>query len=240
MKPNTGKGPVGVPNQKRMKPETYSILDLPEAEPVPEVSGAELRQAPGMPIKSVFAKLSETLGGLAANLRGDDAHREESLRSTLVKGLGQYAGDHLKMGRLLDEYKSVYKSKRQWTEVAKQIGAAMSRSERTIFRMIDDYRASLAQAPEPSPEIDRTEINGAVLSKQEHAEIRARLAIRGLLDDTPVNKKADLLAKVLAEEVHQIWGKTAEIQIRIIPIESRYTIDGRKKAAPKSAQEAAA
>jgi hypothetical protein len=223
------------PSKKSLKNiGTFEMaVEEPIADPRPEseVAGA-----------NVFDKLSKTLGGLAANLGEEEAASERSLRETLVESLKHYAGDKLTTGQLLRDYKAVYKTKRQWTSVAEEIGAAIQCSARTIFRLVDDFEASLAPTPSPNTVVDRAEIIGPKLSKEEKLERNARLAIRVFLNNFPESERLKKLADLLSEEAHQVWGKRDpfKIEIEVTPRPSSLTIDGRKKLLVMPAEEKAA
>ena len=187
----------------------------------------------------VFDKLSKTLEEHASLLANEDRQKEHVLRGQVVDSLRSFHTDRFSLGKSLFEYKSVFKSQRQWTRVAVEIGAVIQVSSRTVFRMIDDYKSS-NKGLQPSATLDTTAIQGEQLSSRERNEIRARLAIRAMLDDIPDNQKAAALGEILAEEAYQIWGKREKFSINVIPKESRYTIDGRKKGMPQATSEVAA
>ena len=229
------------PNRRSLR-HTVSILEETDLEPTAEEMTWSAKQNAAEPRSDVFDKLSKTLGDLAATLGTDEADRERSLRSALVKTLEHYAGDKLKTGQLLHDYKAVYKTKRQWTGVAREIGAAIQCSARTVFRMVEDYEASLVPTVGLEVEIDRTEIDGPDLSKGEKQRRNARLAIRVFLNNFPESERLRMLGDLLAEEAYQVWGKREQfsIEIDVTPRPSSLTIDGRKKMPAMGAEEKAA
>ena len=229
------------PNRRELR-ITGSFLEEADLEPAAEGKTWSPKQNAAEPRSDVFDKLSKTLGDLAADLGKDEANRELSLRSTLVKTLEHYAGDKLKTGKLLHDYKAIYKTKRQWTSVAKEIGAAIQCSARTVFRLVEDYKASLVPTVGLEVEIDRTEIDGPDLSKGEKQRRNARLAIRAFLNNSPESERAKMLGDLLAEEAHQVWGKREpfSIEIEVTPRPSSLTIDGRRRMPATAAEEKAA
>ena len=216
---------------------TLEMARRPELneEPVPD-----LQDAPNSPESDVFDKLSKTLAEQATMLEQDDAKLEKRLRLKVVKALKNYSLDHATVGELLSEYKKVYKSQRQWTAIATEIGAAINCSARTIYRMVDEHNQSLNPAPAPEAKFDRTAIDGPELDKQERRTRDARLAIRIFLNDIQPEKKLEMLAILLSEEAHQIWGKTDPFEIRVNPRPSNLTIDGRKRMQEPQTEEVAA
>ena len=145
------------------------------------------------PEPDIFDKLSKTLEGHAARLAGEAKEQEGSLRQRVVESLKDFRADHSKLGKCLSEYKTVFKSQRTWTRVVTEIGAAIRVSARTVFRMIEDYEASTGPQG-VAIDLDTTAIQGSKLSHLERKQMNARLAIRALLDDIPVNNKAAALA----------------------------------------------
>jgi hypothetical protein len=186
--------------------------------------------------------LSKTLDSEAATLSSDDAQREKDLRPKVVAALANFATDQSEVGRVLFDYKSVYKTKRKWTSFAKEIAKAIKCSERTVYRMIDEYEALSGPATNSEVPLDRIEIDGPKLSKQEKHERDARLAIRVFLNNFPERERRKMLAELLAEESHQVWGKREpfSIELEVRPRPSKLTIDGRKKPLQIQAEENAA
>jgi hypothetical protein len=80
-------------------------------------------------------------------------------------------------------------------------------------------------------------IAGDRLSKEERLFIRARLAIRSVLNEVPNNRKQQAIADVLAEEAYQIWGARSPILLEVSPKPSRFTIDGRKRTVSTNEKE---
>lgn len=188
-------------------------------------AAAQLR----MPVSAekVFDNLSKTLAGHAAQLSTEDQTREQVIRTALVESLKHFDEDRTALAQNLLEYKQVFKTRRQWTNVVTEIGAAIKVSARTVFRLIEDFEQS--QAGEISDIlIDLSPIQGAPLDKEDRPFIRARLAIRSFLDEVPNNRKPQALAALLAEETYQIWGARNPFQVEVSPRPSRFTIDGRK------------
>jgi hypothetical protein len=90
------------------------------------------------------------------------------------------------------DYKTFYKSQRQWTAVVNAIGKTVDLSGRTIFRIIDEHdRQREGSAGEA---LDRAVIDGPPLSKRERLERDARLAIRNLLNELPLAQRAFVYA----------------------------------------------
>jgi hypothetical protein len=189
---------------------------------------------------SVFDNLSKTLDDHAQKLSEDDAKIEGDLRPKVVDALKNFANDQSTVGRVLSEYKIVYKTQRQWTSVAKRIGETISCSARTIYRMVEQYEASPTPVVGACKNIDRGDIDGDELSKQERRGRDARLAIRAFLNNSPNSEKREVLASLLAEEAYQIWGITEPFSIEVRPQASAFTIDGRKKLPMDQAREKAA
>jgi hypothetical protein len=199
-------------------------------------------QVPDSPNVGAFDKLSEKLGELARSLGEAEAEHEKSLRPALVEGLEHYSGDRKKTSKLLNDYKRVFKSKRQWSEVAKAIGAALDCSDRTVFRMVDEYNASLLSKGVPDPEFDRMAINGRKLTIPEKRMRNARIAIRVFLNNFPESEREKKLTELFAEESHQVWGaqEPFSITLKVIPRPSTLTIDGRMKPIAMLVEENAA
>jgi hypothetical protein len=173
-----------------------------------------------------YDKMSKTLGGHAAKLSAVDARREAELRPQMVGCLKDYSNDEAKLGRFLSEYRVVYKNGRQWTKIAIEIGKLLDRSARTLYRMADAYEASLSPDAQPELDIVLPEIK---LTKREAAEVAARHAIRVYLENVTNSEKLVLLAAILSEEAHQVWGSREQILLTLLPKASKYTIDGRLK-----------
>jgi hypothetical protein len=182
--------------------------------------------------------LSKTLAAHATQLSTEEQTREQEIRKALVESLKHFEEDRTALAENLIGYKQVFKSKRQWTRVVAEIGAAIRVSARTVFRLIEDFERS--QAGEVSDiMIDLSPIQGAPLDKEDRPFVRARLAIRSFLDEVPNNRKSVALAALLAEEAYQIWGARNPFQMEVSPQPSRFTIDGRKRifAAEKKEEE---
>jgi hypothetical protein len=205
--------------------------DLRHSQPEPTAA----RRTPATKA-DVFDILSKTLAEHASTLSGEDQLREEGLREQVVESLADFKTDRIRLAGCLVEYKALYKSQRQWTRIVTEIGATVNLSARTIFRMIEEYEDP-SSASESEQAVDGMELAGGHLSKSEEKEMRARLAIRALLDDVATNRKQDILASVLAEETYQIWGRREEFQISIKPRKSRFTIDGRKREGVAASEE---
>jgi len=202
-----------------------------------EYPGAEAKAAEqpraSIPAEKVFDNLSKTLAGHAAQLSTEDQTKEQEIRTALVESLKHFDEDRTALAENLIEYKQVFKTQRQWTNVVTEIGAAIKVSARTVFRLIEDFERS--QAGEVSDiMIDLSPIQGAPLNKEDRPFIRARLAIRSFLDEVPNNRKPQALAALLAEEAYQIWGARNPFQVEVSPRPSRFTIDGRKHIASAS------
>ena len=70
----------------------------------------------------------------------DDIHQA---RENLIAAVRSYMNSRYHLGRALRAYRAFFKSERMWVEAAKVIAASIGRSERTLFRMIEDFeRAS--------------------------------------------------------------------------------------------------
>ena len=184
----------------------------------------------------VFDNLSKTLAGHSAQLPTDEQENEQKIRNALVESLKNFDDDRTALAKNLTEYKQVFKSQRQWTRVATEIGAAIQISARTVFRLIDDYEHALT-GEEVKTMVDLSAIEGDPLSKEDRLFVRARLAIRSALDEVPINLKQQAIAEVLAEEAYQIWGSRNPFQLAIRPRKSRFTIDGRKRIVSTTAKE---
>jgi hypothetical protein len=175
-----------------------------------------------------FAKLSNLLEEHAAELKGQEAVREEGLRPRMLLCLQSCSRDDEKLGELLYEYREIYKSGKQWTSIAERIGKAINRSTRTIYRILDRYEGKgkkpikkPIKALKPMRDGDR---------RQAKREIAARLAIRVFLENLPDDEKVAALVRALAQEAHQVWGKRDPIALTIHPEESTFTIDGRLRS----------
>ena len=187
----------------------------------------------------VFDKLSKALEYQTSHLSAQERAREAQLRQHVMESLRGFNTDRAQLSESLFNYKAVFKIKRQWTRVVTEIGEAIGVSARTVFRMIDDYEASRTPQ-EPATEVDTSAIQGEKLTMAERNEARARLAIRALLDDIPVNEKARVLADVLGQEAYQVWGLRKEFSFTIKPTWSKFTMDGRKRQTQAAAKEVAA
>lgn len=234
------------PTKEEVRP---TMEELEQTEKMDFTADAELTaevpfdgSSPGvaLPVIDVFDNLSKTLADQAGRLGPDDAKLEEALRPLMVEALKGLSHDQSEVGRLLCEYRSVYKSKGHWTRIAKEIGTVINCSARTIYRMIDNYEALSAQVTQSKTPFDRTEVDGPELRKQERNERDARLAIRVFLNNIPNDKKQEALARLLAEEAYQVWGLTEPFTIHVKPHRSCLTIDGRKKQQSKHTEEKAA
>ena len=181
-----------------------------------------------IPAQEVFDNLSKTLAGHASQLPTEEQTREQEIRESLVESLKHFDEDRTALAGNLLAYKQVFKTKRQWTRVVTEIGAAIQVSARTVFRIIDDFERSQA-GEESDIMIDLSPIQGARLDKEDRPFIRARLAIRSFLDEVPNNRKPQALAELLAEESYQIWGARNSFVLEVFPKPSRFTIDGRKQ-----------
>jgi hypothetical protein len=186
--------------------------------------------------EKVFDNLSKSLAGHAAHLPTEEQTKEQEIRKALVESLKHFEEDRTALAGNLLAYKQVFKTRRQWTNVVTEIGAAIKVSARTVFRLIEDFERS--QAGEVSDiMIDLSPIQGAPLDKEDRPFIRARLAIRSFLDEVPNKRKPQALAALLAEEAYQIWGERNPFQVEVSPQPSRFTIDGRKHVASACKEE---
>lgn len=203
--------------------------------PAAKAKAAEQHRA-SIPAAEVFDNLSKTLAGHASQLPTEEQTREQEIRKSLVESLKHFDEDRTALAENLHAYKQVFKTQRQWTRVVTEIGAAIQVSARTVFRLLEDFES--AQAGEVfDTMVDLSSIKGAPLTKEDRARIRARLAIRSFLEETPNNRKPQALADLLAEEAYQIWGARQPFQVEISPRPSRFTIDGRKRIALQNKDE---
>ena len=218
--------------QSAVKAHRLSNQNTKQEKPGGETKAAAESREP-VSAEKVFDILSKTLAGRAAQLSTEDQTREQEIRTALVESLKHFDEDRTALAENLLEYKQVFKTKRQWTNVVTEIGAAIKVSARTVFRLIEDFERS--QAGEVSDiMIDLSPIQGAPLNKEDRPFIRARLAIRSFLDEVPNNRKPQALATLLAEEAYQIWGARNPFHLEVSPRPSRFTIDGRKHIASAS------
>lgn len=221
-----------VPAQNTVKAHRLSNQQTKQEKPSGETK-ATAQSRVTVSAEKVFDTLSKTLAGHAAQLPTEDQTREQEIRTALVESLKHFDEDRTALAENLLEYKQVFKTRRQWTNVVTEIGAAIKVSARTVFRLIEDFERS--QAGEISDIlIDLSPIQGAPLDKEDRPFIRARLAIRSFLDEVPNNRKPLALAALLAEEAYQIWGARNPFQVEVSPRPSRFTIDGRKHIASAS------
>ena len=232
---------TAVVREEQFDPERAEIDEIRNSDH--PVSPANVEAIPAEQVlcfdDDVFDKLSKTLAEHASQLAKEEKQKEQALRGQVVHSLRNFKTDRSSLGKSLSEYKTVFKTQRQWVRVAKVIGSVIEVSSRTVFRMIDDYESSL-NGPRSSATLDTTAIHGEKLSRRERDEIHARLAIRAMLNDVPVNQKAAALAELLAEEAFQVWGKREKFSIVVTPKQSRFTIDGRKRGPRQTADEVAA
>lgn len=212
--------------QSAVKAHRLSNQHTKQEKPGGETKAAAQSREP-VSAEKVFDNLSKTLAGHAAQLSTEDQTKEQEIRTALVESLKHFDEDRTAMAQNLIEYKQVFKTKRQWTNVVTEIGAAIKVSARTVFRLIEDFERSLAGEVSYIM-IDLSPIQGAPLDKEDRPFIRARLAIRSFLDEVSNNRKPQALAALLAEEAHQIWGLRNPFQMEVSPRPSRFTIDGRK------------
>lgn len=221
--------------QSAVKAHGPSDQHTKQGKPSEETKAAAHSRVP-VSAEKLFDNLSKTLAGHAAQLPTEDQTREQEIRTALVESLKHFDEDRTALAENLIEYKQVFKTRRQWTNVVTEIGAAIKVSARTVFRLIEDFERS--QAGEVSDiMIDLSPIQGAPLNKEDRPFIRARLAIRSFLDEVPNNRKPQALAALLAEEAYQIWGARNPFQMEVSPRPSRFTIDGRKNIASAGKEE---
>jgi hypothetical protein len=201
----------------------------------PEAPSSELeRKATEEPPKDVpqpelFDNLSKSLGREAAKLSEDDAEREANLRKEIFECLKNFSSKESELGRVLYEYRAIYKNARTWTAIAGKIGKFINRSPRTLYRMVDEFETSIGKAPNPEPKLDLRQIMGPDLEKQEVREFAARMAIRTFLNNLPKRVHRAQLSMLISEEAFQVWGERRAFDLHIEPVESHFTIDGRKK-----------
>ena len=202
-----------------------------------EVAVKKPRQKDAKPLGllkgDVFDKLSKRLALQAAELEAADAKLENTYRPKIIIALQGLATGQSDVGEMLDLYSGIYKGERKWTSVAKDLGKAINCSARTIFRMLDEYRAR------NEPERNK-HTHGPKLPTQDRREQGARMAIRVFLNNIPHNRKLRALADLLAEEAYQVWGKRELFTIEVNPRPSSFTIDGRKRTVPLQSGEVAA
>jgi hypothetical protein len=193
-----------------------------------------------MPVHEVnaFDNLSKTLAAHASQLPAGEQGREREIRGALVESLGDFDEDRTVLAKNLVEYKQVFKSQRQWTRIVTDIGTAIQVSARTVFRLIEDFER-VQEGGESDTMPDFSLIRGEPLSKEERLFIRARLAIRSVLNEVPNNRKQQAIADVLAEEAYQIWGARNPLLLKVSPMPSRFTIDGRKRIVSANEKEEA-
>lgn len=180
------------------------------------------------PKPGAFDNLSKRLDQFTDHLAGPEAEQERRLRAEVLNGLRGWKSDRTSLGRLLVNYRPFFKSQGQWTEVVGEIAKGIRVSSRTLYRVIDDYERS-ATKPKKQEGIDLTSIRGEPLSRQEQRERDARLALRTALEDIPKGEKLTVLERLLSEEAYQVWGERQTLKLDINPVESRFTIDGRKR-----------
>jgi hypothetical protein len=210
-------------NKRKPLNEPNQVEAVEEPEP-------KVQDAPPVIKPDVFEKLSKTLEAQSAKLPAEEAKHEKELRPRIVECLKNVSTDERKLGQLLYEYRAVYKGGRQWTNIATKIGKLIDRSSRTIYRMVDQYEASLKTEQLDDDQSENVKIVLVEMSTEEKAEIDARLALRACLNELPkMDEKLRALARLLAEEAFQIWGKRDAFSIEIAPTPSRFTIDGRKR-----------
>jgi hypothetical protein len=93
-----------------------------------------------------LSNLREQLCRLDIPCPGCDSNGLHHAREGVINGVGTYANSlstyansRYHLGRALHVYKGYFKAEKRWVAVAKVIGAALSRDEKTIFRIIEDF-----------------------------------------------------------------------------------------------------
>lgn len=90
-----------------------------------------------------LSKLSTELQLVEKTYIHTESRELAKTRNSVVGGLQAFGNSRFQLGRVLRQYKMLFKSGRGWVAAAKLIATAMDREERTVYRIIEDFeRAS--------------------------------------------------------------------------------------------------
>ncbi len=82
-------------------------------------------------------------------------------RGAVIAQLGSFRSSRWRLGSLLRSYKAFYVHQQGWVAAAKVIGEAIDRSERSIFRIIEDYERAAELPPSLLEELEKQGIDPA-------------------------------------------------------------------------------
>ena len=119
-----------------------------------------------MPNSDNVAKLARSLADLAEGLTGENIDAETSLRDQFLKNQNQLIQTRFDRGKILEAYHRIYKPEGKWLKFCEIVDL----SERTVYRMMQDYNAALT-----IPRVIRTMAmdNGIDLSERKYRDVVA-------------------------------------------------------------------
>ena len=100
-------------------------------------------------------------------------------REAIVSALPTYRASRYEFGRLLAAYKAFFTEDRGWMEAAKAIAGALGCDERTIRRIVEDYRHAAQFPPEIAEELGVQGIDAAAKKTAPHISNLLTLPVSG-------------------------------------------------------------
>jgi hypothetical protein len=146
-------------------------------------------------------------------------------RECLLEALQTYNHSRYHLGRTLRAYQSHFKARHQWVAVAKVVAAAMGRSDRTVFRILEDYERA-AQLPPIMLE--------AMLDQKIDPAAGKNVAVVENLLQMPEPDTAEEAASVVAEAVRK---QVAQRRKKASPCQAKPGVEAFAKHVVKQFQD---
>jgi hypothetical protein len=190
-------------------------------------------------------ELSAELDVITTELSENDRSTEQTKRATMLDALTRYATSRYDFGRALAAYKRALQVERVWMSASKAIAKHMGRSQRTVFRILEDYER-VAGAPKPVIAAMRKE--GFDPAELKNARLLGQVVDMTQAESTPeqtqevVRKTAALLKQnkgqqTMSEDDQIVWGIRQDIRKRLNNVPDDHKWDLLERAIAEEASE---
>lgn len=171
----------------------------------------------------IFDRMSEILDDHAKALDDMLRHCEAGYRRELIEAFRTHRDSCENNGRILFEYKRIFKPQRIWTKVATDLANLLGYDVRTLFRWVEEHELTTGtRAPRVSGKKPRRQSVAepeveAVLSLEQEQFLERRADLRTALAGITGERCIKVLRELIAYEAYESWGKTKPFQLEIVP-----------------------
>jgi hypothetical protein len=156
----------------------------------------------------IYDKLSYFLDGYASLLDEQLKHRETSLRHRLIEGFANLRECTKLLGRLLWEYKRIFRPRRIWNRFITEMAQVLRYDRRTLYRWVrlHEQQSGIQSTRKPRK-------RGS--TGQEAHFLLGRMRIREAIAPFPEARRLDVLAQMIACEAFETWNIRQPFTLRI-------------------------